>query len=111
MADWYIRQGDTLPSIYGFLRDANGDVPDLTLADGAVFRMRHKNSGALMVNDATATLIKETGRWQYDWAEGDTVRAGEHHAVVKVISGDKAQTFPSKANIIIEVEADLSDDA
>lgn len=102
--DFYIKQGDTLPSIKSVLKDSAGTAVNLTGVTVA-FRTKLVNSttapslgGAAVIEDAA------NGQVRYDWQVADTTTAGLYYAhwVVTWGSGKKT-TYPNSRYLIVEV--------
>jgi len=96
MADVSYVVGDTAPSLFGTLTNADGTAFDLTGAT-VRFQMRWSidrrfkvNSPATIINDAGGTV-------RYDWAVGDLDTEGDYVSHWLVTFGDSTQehTFPA----------------
>lgn len=104
--DFYIKRGDTGPSITAVLSDPSGAV-DLTGAS-VKFKLRLADTGALVVN-ADATIVTPVqGSVAYGWESGDTAVAGEYLAEWEVtFQNGEIITFPNDGYLRIKVTGDL----
>jgi len=101
MKPFYIKQGDTKPSLYTTLTE-EGVAVDLT---GATVRFHMGD-----VVDALAVIVMaEMGAVRYDWVAADTLMAGSYRAEFEATFPDGSpETFPNDTAIgviIMEVEA------
>jgi hypothetical protein len=100
VADLIFTQGDTAPSVFGALTNADGTPFDLT--DATVrFQMREAidrrfsvDSAAVIVDDPTA------GNVRYDWAEGDLATAGDFVSHWRILFTDTSIEHTIPANTI-----------
>lgn len=77
----YIKQNDLQPLYYAQVKDANGDVIDIT---GATIRVTLKDAddNSLKVNRGTTGITLEdeaNGKFSYTWQAGDTDTAGKFY--------------------------------
>ena len=102
MADFTIKQGDTLPLLQATLTDENGDPMDLTDATDLKFRYRRKGSSTVVERDATI-VTAASGIVRYAWQAADTATAGPMYAEWQVYYGTDILTHPNTGFIDIEV--------
>lgn len=79
-------RGDTYPPAGVTIKTSAGVALDLTGAT-AKFYLYDKNTDAVIVNGATATVdVPAAGHVKYDWTAGDTsgVAAGEYYGRFRV---------------------------
>lgn len=109
VADFTIKQGDTLPPITATLEDVDGAV-DLTDASAVLFKMQPIAGGAMTVDDAATIASPSTaGQVSYAWQAGDTDTPGWYNAEWEVTFTDQSvATFPNEKNLLIEIRADLN---
>ena len=101
MAEFYIKQNDTRPSLSATLAE-DGAAVDLTGCT-VMFHMGERVDAAAVVVDA------ETGIVRYDWAVADTAVAGCYPAEFEVTFSDGAiETFPNDDYITIIIQQDLT---
>lgn len=104
--DFYIKQGDTKPTITSDLRNADGIV----VLTGATVRFHMIKRGALLPTvDAAATVVDPlTGSVEYVWIAGDTAVLGLYDAEWEVTFSDgKITTFPNTGHISIRIRGEL----
>lgn len=101
MAAFYIKRGDTKPSLYATLTE-HGLVVDLT---GATVRFHMGD-----VVDAPAVIVEAAaGTVRYDWADDDTLPGGSHRAEFEVTFSDgKIETFPNDTSIGVIIRGDVA---
>lgn len=102
---FYIKRGDRSPSI-------KYQLPATMVLTGAtvVFNMMNA-AGVLIVNRAAAVIEDLPNRIvRYDWAIGDTARAGDHHCEFEITyAGGKPETSPNdKVGIYIKIIQDIA---
>jgi 5-hydroxyisourate hydrolase-like protein (transthyretin family) len=107
MMAFYIKQGDTSPSIETILESADGTVIiDLTSAN-VNFRMKHAQQD-VSVSGACTIVDEDGGRVRYDWLAGDTAVSGWYRAQFEVTYVDeKFETFPNDGFLWIKVDEDI----
>jgi hypothetical protein len=105
MCAFIIKSNDTLPYLEATLSDDNG-VVDLTGAT-VTFVMRERNGAAAVVRAAASIVEADEGTVRYEWAEGDTVDAGQYRGEFEISIGGKVLTYPSETYIPINIVADL----
>lgn len=105
--DFFLKVGDTLPSIQATLQDANGDAVDIT-GSSVTFIMTNKSTGVTAV-EAVATIVTPGGGVvRYDWQDGDTDIAGPYKAEWEVeFAPNQVETFPNNAYLNIKITSDL----
>jgi len=101
-----IKRNDTSPSIAGVLKDADGNVRDLT---SATIRFHMIDKDDTTVVDAAATILNATtGRVAYEWSAADTVTSGGFRGEFEVTFADATiETFPNTGYIPIRIYEDL----
>lgn len=106
--DFFIKKGDTLPSIQATLKDANDTAVSVV---GATIRfiMTNKSTGVNAVDGAVAVTVNGAGGVvRYDWQDGDTDVAGGYRAEWEVeFAPNQVETFPNSAYINIKITDDL----
>lgn len=105
--DFFIKQGDRLPTIAGTLTDAAGQPLDLT--DCAVeFHMR-KLGVSVPAVDAPAVIVNAAaGTVRYDWADGDTDTPGIFLAEWEItFPSGLTETVPNNGHLIIKITGEL----
>lgn len=108
MADFYIKQGDTRPTLTRQLLDEDGEPVDVT---GATVRFTLEDpSGAVVVTEQLCTVLDgPTGEVAYEWQPGDTDRDGAHLGEFEVTYADGGvQTFPNPKQLTIEIGRQLA---
>ena len=103
MIDFWIKQGDTLPSLDAVLKDSKGTPVDLTTATAVRFDLRRSEGGTLL-GGAAALRGGVAGGVRYNWAPADTTIAGIYNGeFVVTFPGGKEETFPSQDSIVVQV--------
>lgn len=107
MADFYIKQNDTLPAIVSTLADATYTPVNLTGAT-VTFSMVSQG-GTVVISKKTATVNNAVGgQVQYAWAAGDTATADVYLAEWEVtFAGGGVETFPNDSSLRIQVTAEV----
>lgn len=106
-APFYIKKGDTSPSLLVSLTPSDVDITGATV----VFNLRARGSAATKVDRAAAVIVSPSGPAQlrYDWLAGDTDTAGDYEAEFEVTRGDGSiETFPNDGNIEIRITGDIA---
>lgn len=109
MADYAIKQGDTLPPLIATLLQGIGTPQDLTGCT-VTFRMETL-AGQTIVNEGACTIVglPTAGTVQYAWGPTDTAAAGLYEGEFHVtFAGGAKATFPTLGTITIEIEARLA---
>lgn len=103
---FYIKKNDLEPYYYAQVKDADGDVVDIT---GATIycTMKNARSGALKINRQTTGINLSTpasGKFEYQWQSGDTNSVGKYYIEFEInpASGGKF-TLPAKPEDKAEV--------
>lgn len=110
MADFTIKQGDTIPVLRATLRGADTNVIDLT---GCTVRF-HLARGTAQANtpvlDVTATIVTAaSGVVEYAWLAGDTDVAGDYVGEFEVtLSTGDTVTCPNDHDLTIKVFAQIA---
>jgi hypothetical protein len=107
MANFFLRQGDTLPRIKATLKDATGAT--INLGGGALvrFRMRAQRGGALKVDQPATITDAAAGQVEYAWQAADTDTAGDYLAEWRVTFGSDRQTHPNSTFVEVSITAGL----
>lgn len=107
--EFYLKKGDTSPSITVICKDENGDVVPLTAATGATFSMIDPGTDTPKIDKAAAVIEDAAaGKVRYDWASGDVDTPGEYNGEVEVAwSAGGTTTFPNFRYIKIEILDDI----
>lgn len=109
MADFTIKQNDTLPTLTAqvvTVQDGSETVFDLTDGSTVVFSMKRLSSdGTVMVDNGAATFFDAAnGKVRYSWNEADTALLGKYTGEFKIIKNDGSQLSPPiLSKLIIEV--------
>ena len=101
-----MKRNDTSPALAGTLKDADGDVKDIT---SATVRFHMLNDDDETVVDEAATIVNATGgRVKYTWQAADTATAGGFRGEFEVTYADATiETFPNTGYIPIRIYEDL----
>lgn len=112
MADFYIRQGDTVADITDVLRDANGDPVQINGAD-VKFRLVSIRGDAPLLDDVTADNLDDgteplRGRVRFDdWTAQLTAEPGTYLGSWTVtFANSDVMTFPNTGYIAVEITPD-----
>lgn len=104
---FYLKEGDTAPSMLYALDPASTVLTGATVR----FNMRAKDTGAVKINRAAATIVTETGTptVRYDWIGADTDTAGFYDAEFEVTyAGGAVETFPNNGYIRVNIGEDIA---
>ena len=106
---FYIKQNDTLPVLRATLKDANGNVVNLTGAT-VIFSMRVRPAGTVKVNGTSATINNAVlGDVQYLWTAANTNTADRYEGEFQVTYSDSSvQSFPNNTYIAITITDDVA---
>lgn len=108
MADFTIKQGDTLPPIGATLKDAAGAALDLTGAS-VRFHMRPGGESAASVDQVCEIVDAAAGKVRYAWQVGDTDAPGSYVAEFEVTFSDgRVLTIPNTTNLKIKIVAQIA---
>jgi hypothetical protein len=106
--DATIKRTDLLPELTAILKDADGNVVDLTGATSAEFHMTPVGSSTPKV-DATATIVDPpAGEVKYTWAGTDTDTAGDFYAEFEITFTGKTETFPNDGHLLLRIVEQLA---
>ena len=106
-APFYMKTGDTAPSLILKLTNPDGSDPNLLGATG-VFTMAGP-TGALIVNRRPVTLDNTAKTATHLWQSTDTTTPGICMAEVEITFPDASKmTYPNDGNLAIMVVADLA---
>ena len=107
-ADFYIKQGDTLPVLADTLTYSNGTA--VSLAGASVnFVMRALSANTTTTNAAAVVTNSATGQVSYTFTAVDSATAGSYMANWFVtFPGGATMTFPTDGYIEINVEENLT---
>ncbi len=112
-ADWYMKTGDTAPSIIETLEDDTGTAVDLTNATIA-FHMSNIAGGLALSAAAQNNQVGDgsdgsIGRVSYDWQAGDTATAGLYLAEWQVtFQGGEIETFPNGGYTLVRISSEVA---
>lgn len=106
MADFYIKQNDTAPSIQATLMNDDDTVIDLTSAAAVYF---HMALGGVLKVSAEATIVDAAGGVvRYDWQEGDTETPGTYDIEWEILFADGTiRTIPNWRHDQVEIYPEL----
>lgn len=104
---FYVKQGDTAPSITTTLIDPQGNPVDLT---GATVQLRGTQLGVTLLVNCDVEVPETDGRVTYDWQIGDLDEWGGYALEWIVAQGGTVQTFPSDGYNWLEVLPNLTTD-
>jgi len=108
MADFNIKQHDTLPILSANLKNANGSAINLTTVSSVRFFMFDQNTRTEKVNAAATIVVASTGGVSYTWVAGDTDTISRYYAEFELTySGGGILTVPTVGHINIQVFNDL----
>lgn len=95
--DFFIKQGDTKPSLVATLVDEDEQALDLSAAIAVKFYMILSAESTPKVNGSAATIVlAEGGIVHYDWSINDTNTPGDYDAEFEVEWSDGTKTtFPN----------------
>lgn len=107
--EWYMKVGDTNPSIAIAVIDKSTGLAKNLAGATAVFSMRLEGSSTPKVNASAADVYDEAnGKVRYDWAGSDTDTAGVYEGeFVVTLSGGGVVTFPQDGYIKITILDDV----
>lgn len=114
MTDFYLKEGDTSPSITATLQDAAGNAVDLTQATEVKFHMALRPEpgevhGTAKVSADADKVDATNGEVRYDWAATDTDTPGIYDAEWRVTwTGGRIESFPQDGYRIIEIKERLA---
>lgn len=101
MVDFYIKQGDTLPTLDATLTQANKQPISLAGVTQVLFKMRN-SAGTTVINSPAIITNASKGKVSYAWQASDTLLAGNYEAEFEVyFDGGTIETIPN--NDYIEV--------
>lgn len=107
-ADFFIKQGDTLPVLSDTLTYSNGSAVNLTGAS-VNFIMRALTASATTTNAAATIVTPASGTVQYTFTATDSATAGTYMANWFVtFSGGTTMTFPTDGYISVNIEENLT---
>ena len=104
---FYIKRGDTSPSLQFALAPASVDLTGATVR----FSMRDRSIGVVTVNRADAVIVTATGSpmVRYDWTSSDTDKEGYYIAEFEVTyPGGAIETFPNVDFIRVQISEDIA---
>lgn len=108
MSTFYIKKGDTSPSLRATLTDGSGSIVRVS---GAEVRFHMSSVDSLDVKvDAAATIIDgENGVVEYAWSAADTDTTGRFYAEFEVTYIDSTvETFPNDGYFLVSIRGDLA---
>lgn len=112
MSHFQIKRGATGPSLLVQLFGA-GDVPVNLTGATIVMRMKPRDGGPLVIDNAPATIFGDPldGWVDYQWQPGDTDTVGEFDVEWDVtFAGGAKQTFPIDGYTEVDIDANLVSD-
>jgi 5-hydroxyisourate hydrolase-like protein (transthyretin family) len=101
-----IKRNDTSPFLAGVLKDADGNVKDLS---GATVRFHMVDKDETTIVDTAAVVTNATaGRVKYEWVAADTATSGGFRGEFEVTYSDATiETYPNTGYIPIRIYEDL----
>lgn len=107
MADFHLKQGDTLPALQATLKDADDAAVNLTGA-AVRFHLRRPGADTLTVDAAAEIVTAASGIVNYVWADGDTDDTGVFDAEFEVtFDDDTVLTFPNSEHLSVMIFTQL----
>lgn len=104
-AVFYIKQGDTMPSLEAVLKDASGSAVNLSAADSVYF---HLQLGSVSISRAAVVVTPAVGSVRFDWQASDIVTAGNGFGEFQVNWADgTVTTFPNNDSIWVLITAQV----
>jgi len=105
---FYIKRGDTSPSILMKCEDGQGNAVDISDAS-ARFHMSRLGSSVAKVDAPASIIDAANGLVRYDWVSDDTDTSGPYWCEVEVsfLNGD-VETFPNNSYERIDIKDDLA---
>jgi hypothetical protein len=110
MANFYIKQSDTLPSIDGTLEDAGGVAVNLTGCTVAFHMAPANTPSKVTVAAGVGVIVGATlGTVRYDWQAGDTASPGTYAAEWQVtFPGGGVERFPNGSSLTVQILAKVA---
>lgn len=107
MADYTVKQNDTLAAIQATLTGADGVVVDLTNASSVRFHLSSPG-GALKFSGVCTIVNALLGIVRYAWQASDTDTAGTFYADFRVVFlNGSVLSFPNDSYLTVAVEPSL----
>lgn len=94
MTDYFVGEGDRLPSLSATLEDENGPL-DLTNYTVVVYGRKYGSTETFSGSAVLANQTTSPGGVSYAWAAGNTVTPGRWFIQWKATTGGKTVTFPN----------------
>jgi len=108
VTDFWIKRGDTLPIVSGYLVGADGARPNLTGAT-VLAKMRNARTGAVVFSTAATITDAPNAGISYSWASGDTTNTLEGQLEFEVtFPSTKVESFPNPGFISVHITSDVS---
>jgi len=108
MANFSIKENDTLPALRAVLKDSAGEPIDLTGAT-VMFHMRNTSNSNVKVDSAATIIDAGGGVVDYQWIAQDTDNVGQYEIEFEVtFPGGGVQTFPNNSYGTVVVYDDLA---
>ena len=108
MADFWLKEGDLVPSITATLEDSAGNPIDINTA-AVTFVMREFDAPSPIIERAAANeqvgdgSDGSKGKVRYDWVAGDTDTPGGYRAEWRVLFGDGPGTIPNNRYVTVAI--------
>jgi hypothetical protein len=104
---FFIKQGDRIPVIQEYLRNADGTAIILT-GSTVEFHMRD-GTGAIIINVAASIIDAINGLVEYDWAAPDTATAGTFYREWEVnLPSGKTVTTPNYTDYPVQIAPQIA---
>lgn len=106
MADFTIKQFDTLPQLLAILQVGGKTIPDLANALSVNLRMANRSEpDVFFFNKPGVVVDAPSGKVAYNWSVGDTDVSGEYVAEWHIVySAGGTRTIPTVGKFSISIE-------
>lgn len=109
-ARFFLKRGDTLPTLVCKLRESPNVAMDLTGVTSVRLTIQEVDTAENVIADVNMTLDDAPdARYLFPWPVGGLPRSGQYQAVVRILwANNQRQTLPTNGYVTITVEDDLS---
>ncbi len=108
MANFTIKQGDTLPTLEATIIAPVGQSPTIPGGSTAVFKMSSVDTGIEVVSAAATITDFTLGKLTYTWAPGNTAAAGDYNAQFVITTPGGQLTVPNNRFLALTVTPTLT---